>query len=365
MVIAERQKPFLVIISASKWWVRTQGIKPQIVSGDSLELQKLGISVAPGKKVRIGPDGGAAATECGSDGQILYLKKISFPKDISEGMVINSVTKGPKFASELIEIFGNRSVPSFGNDLCFPIWLAFCSPQYFQKREMHSPALIWQEFVPPSEEGDEFTVISRLRTQTGISFFEEVLFQNRGFFPSFDEPSGKYLIKELPNGPSSYLEARYSVSEWGMLGDMFYPKTSSFEIYPVPKGQKAKTSNVAMRCSILVDLCKRSPVDVPVVIPTAIARVTDHRIKTAVGPLTYITTNNAYMPPNGAVAAKVTADYNRREHDIKLQRGTNFGPGYRRVLMFSVMIALPLFVYLFLARSNKSKQKQPKTKDKT
>ncbi len=289
----DRQKPFRAIVSGTTWWIRTKGIKPTILPADSEKLKQLfpgfQISGLGSRNVAIGPDGNTAFKEWGSTGGLLYVKAISNPTNYSEVSETNFAGKPTLVCSEYIDIYNNISAPVFTSDLCFPVWLAFCSSQYFQMEQMHAPPLIWDSFPPTDSQGNELTVTSKRKVEATVSFMEEVEFNNEGYSGFHDQESRKYVVQK---SPGAYLEARYFVLSWGKTGELTYPQTSCLEIYPRPRGSDASRPPAWMSVMISVSSIKTSTNPVPVIVPTAFAQVTDHRIETEAGPLVYMTTNS-------------------------------------------------------------------------
>jgi len=348
----ERKKPFVVLISGKEWWMRTEGVKPRQIAAGSAELEKLGIRIASGQKVFVGPDGAISATECGSSGDDLYVKEVSPALDPSPNLTAKPGAKARKYAPEAIEVFSNRNVPTFRNDLCFPLWLAFCSASYLHEGEAYSQPLIWNEFVAPEGSGKEFRILSKLKKQTGLSFPDEVRFENRGYSGIYDEASHSYVIQQL-SAVQSYIEARYHVSDWEDGAGIVYPKKSSLEIYPIAKaGQNALEIPPAVRVLISVISLKTISTGIPVIRPTDLARVTDHRIPTAAGPLTYLT-SNAFMAPGSEIAAKLVAARERRAEDLKLRgRQTSFRSFSRPFFLAILLLGLILpLAFLFKFRN--------------
>jgi hypothetical protein len=178
---------------------------------------------------------------------------------------------------------------------------------------MYSPPLIWEGFFPTASKGDEFSIISKRREQIGMPFMEEVQFINRGYSGFYDAASTKYLVQQLP-GVKPYTEARFFVSSWGTLGDFAYPQVSYFEVYPMPKQSAGALPSAVIRVMVSVTSFTISTNEVPSILPTDLARVTDHRISTTAGPLTYLTTN-LFIQPNSSTAIAAIKNFDRRSKD--------------------------------------------------
>jgi hypothetical protein len=250
----DRHKPFIAVVSGTNWWIQTKGIKPTVLPADSEELKRL---LPPGMqifglgsaKVAFGPDGNTAFAQWGSTGGLLYVKEISNSRDSSEVSETTFVGKPIPVCSEYIAIYNNISAPVFNHDLCFPVWLAVCSSQYFHKEQMQSPPLIWDSFLPTDSHGNEFTVTSKRKVEAAVSFMEEVEFNNEGYSGFHDQESHKYVVQELAE-KKPYLEARYFVSSWQNSGELTHPQTTCFDIYPQPRGSDGSPPPAIMKIMI-------------------------------------------------------------------------------------------------------------------
>jgi len=351
----QRQKSFEAIFSDDKWWIKTKVEKleePVNAPENGNIVYGPGGSKQSQKSIAVSPEGNRIAVESGFDGDSLYLRRIFSVRSNGDDMgKVSSRYVG--HASEAVEVF-RQSTPQFDDSMCFLVWLAFNSAGYLLSDEQLVPPLIW--LGAPNNSVDVFKVTSKPRCQKFACFFEEVLFENRGYFASYGSSSTDFDIKSRSSG-LGYLAAKYQVSEWNTLGQVRYPKTAVLEFFSVPTRVRTNSwVNETQRIS--VSSFSRSERGVPAVTPTALTRVTDHRIETALGPLTYATTNR-YIPTNDTVVLpKVLADA-ARQHVMAKPKGSGDIKARWLVLGIMAIITVAALWMIWCQVFKPAQQQQP------
>jgi hypothetical protein len=138
------------------------------------------------------------------------------------------------------------------------------------------------------------------------------------------------------------------VSEWAREQAADYPRLSHLDFFSMAP------QKLIGRFSILVRSFAVSTAEVPTVKPTARARVTDDRIQTATGPLTYVTTNR-FIQPGSKTAYKLVANFNRRVSEVNNSHGH---PGRSGRPFMYVILGLGVLVPLILWKAKKLTKQQ-------
>jgi len=214
------------------------------------------------------------------------------------GMAGLRPVQGLGFASEQVEIF-QRSVPTRDTDLCFPVWLEFCSPSTFTNTESYSAPIIWMG-NPPRGSNDTFKVTAKPRHTEIGAFMEELTFVNPGFGPEYVNMNGGYSLKWFgPAGSHEYVQARLYPHTWVSNRGTVFPASSYLDEFSLPIGRPRQLVQRAVISVTSLALAQGEPFSIR---PNGFVGVTDHRIMTRVGPLHYVTTN-AFIRPGSLEAA--------------------------------------------------------------
>ncbi len=345
----EKRRHFVTLVSETNWWIKTLVIDPpKVLEADSPELAKLGAKIQPGQKAYMGPDGNLASSEWGYVTDTLYIKEEDRYHQDDPAMNHPRSSRHVGFVRERIEITTTR-LPTLDNDLCFPIWLAFCSRGSFPNGESYVPSLLW--LGKPSSDGGSthsvFKVTTKRRQINRNSFIEEALFQNQGYAPSYHH-NLQYTIKDAP-GNKGCQEARYFVTTWTNVGNIEYPAKCCLEL------RAPKTQQIVQQMTVTITSFIDSTASVPQISPTDRASVTDYRAQSRSGPLRY-TSTNGYLTPTSWVASRIMSDSDRlllAESTLSI-RTSRFHP-IRVVLLFMVALGPILMVLLLRKIQNRTR----------
>lgn len=301
-ILQQKRRNFTSLVGSNAWWIRTEVVDvPR--QAETNDLSSRGFIVPAHKALYAGPDGMELSAECSCDGSSVYAKR-EFIKDESEIRLRRETD--PKYvgSADKIDIYA-RNFPSFNGQLVFPVWLALCSHSLFRSKETPCPPMLWMNFAPLEQSGEQYRVQSRSRGNGTVTFLESAAFLNLGYWLS-QSGGGKTTIIKLAPGTEPFLEAEYQVLEWNNQDGVPYPKSSQLEIYPI--GTRIdQPRHVVMRETVTVNQFRSSArlvSGLPII--TNLVKVTDFRSLSGANPLIYFATNRI-ADLSGASVRRLTA----------------------------------------------------------
>ena len=311
--------------------------------------------------IRMVPRGLAATnllgTECWFDGStIYYLTRW----DTNSAPLPRAGARSLGFASVNLQM-NTRNVPPFDRSLCFPVWLAFASENYFHGDELIGPLLRMGQkidFVP--EEPRLTRVIAQYRSLANELVPESLRFLNIGKY-AVVLPDATNIVAYRPPLDKGFLEGEYKVTMWNTNGGMKYPAESEFTLYTFqeskqPPAEVTVVPFIQMRLSLRqCEINNREAVFQPVIPAGQMVRIADYRTKIEGKALVYISTNGIAKP--GTNFDKMVGKITRFEKERQAKLGARLRPSRSGVQILIISAGgVSMMVLMFLCRrfSNKN-----------
>jgi hypothetical protein len=126
--------------------------------------------------------------------------------------------------------FGNTPV-AFGTDFFLPLWIAYCSSDYFSFRKGNkiiAPLFAARDFF--SEALPRTEALPSEWELNGSNFVSKISWYSEGEFPAVNDRSGR-MEKYPPPFDSGFLNATFETKEWNKFSEIFLPGSFVLNVF--------------------------------------------------------------------------------------------------------------------------------------
>ncbi len=303
------------------------------------------------------------ANEYWYDGSLLYQVerwKTNLPHELP--------TSGSNYLGEATVNLdlSDKRMPIFDGTMCFPVWLAYASGDFFSTNAELLPNFLEMNGIYPDERFKFTKMTSTMRASPVGIMPETLVFSNIGKLTTLGLGGQTETVTLPPPFDHGFLVAEAQVTGWTNTGGVELPAKAELTCYTPMKGTgtSGATPKVAafIKFSIVetsAKLLDDSFAFTPSLMGTLV-RVRDHRILIDGKPPVYVTTNGMFNT-NTAQYAKMLVKFDKREKEMERLESAPFNSHKKRQIIALILLicaaSLPLLVWI-IWRKNKT----PETK---